>query len=87
MTRRKWEVVHKELTRLRVTGILCGSYEIEVWLMLKVKKKRDGTYKGCVFAKSISDDSVHQVYPIDYIRAKHGGTKLVTALDKYGINS
>jgi len=85
MARRKWTEVHKELTTVNVRSFFCGSGQIEVWLIVKVKQNRNGKYKGVVYAKSVTSDDVLQVYQIDYIRTKHSGSQLVTVLDKYEI--
>jgi len=87
MKRRKWQEVHKELVTVNVRSLFCGEGQIEVWLVVNVKQRRDGTYKGVAIAKSVTSGENLQTYPIDYIRVKFPDSKLVSVLNKYGIKS
>ena len=81
----KWTEIHKELTKIMARSLWCGFGEIEVWLILEVKYTKKGTWKGRVFARSISGDKL-QDYPIDYILVKHPDSQLVSKLKKYKIS-
>lgn len=87
MARRKWKEVHRELTTVNVKSFFCGYGQMEVWLCVHVKERRNGTYKCVVTARSVTDESILQDYPVIYIRAKHPGTQLVKVLDEYNIKS
>ena len=87
MPRRKWKEVHRELTTVNVKSFFGGYGNMEVWLCVNVKQRRDGTYKGFVVAKSITDETNLQTYPILYIRTKHPDSELVKKLNEYGIKS
>jgi hypothetical protein len=83
--RRRWEVVVTEFMTANMANGFGMKSEIEIKIVLRVKERRNGTYKyDCYGVKAISNEFVQQI-DLDYILSiyKEPAGKWKAAVRKY----
>ena len=81
--RNPWIEVHKELTTANVRQF-GRTFDIECWLIFKVKLKKDGkSYKYKCYAKRV-DGTYIQNFDLDYILEKDQG-RLTQIIKEYNL--